>query len=126
MFIGTYYHNGNTYSLSSAAPAHAKPLSIPKEVEEVSPQFVEIMKQVAVAEASNLNQLVGIGLRKALEFLIKDFVSREHPSEVEKIKSVQLGICINNYVDDPRIKSLTSPGVVYEGSSDPSFLAPNP
>jgi hypothetical protein len=36
----------------------------------VSPTFVEIYNQSLAAEAMRLSQLTGIGLRKALEFLV--------------------------------------------------------
>lgn len=39
---------------------------------QVSPQFVEIYNQAKAAESFQLDQITGLGLRKALEFLIKD------------------------------------------------------
>jgi Domain of unknown function (DUF4145) len=65
---------------------------------------VEIRNQVAVAESGNLDQLVGIGLRKALEFLVKDFAISQHKAEEENIKKMMLGPCINQYLPDGKIK----------------------
>ena len=36
--------------------------------------FVETYSQAIFAEENSLNQLIGIGIRKSLEFLIKDFL----------------------------------------------------
>jgi hypothetical protein len=50
------------------------------------------------------DQLVGIGLRKALEFLMKDFLIEQHPKEADAIKTTLLGGCIEKWVTDPNIK----------------------
>jgi hypothetical protein len=81
-------------------------VDIPVLVASVSPTFIEISRQVAAAEAASLNQLVGIGLRKALEFLVKDFASAEHPDREAEIKAVPLAQCIRTYIDDPRVKAV--------------------
>ena len=55
-----------------------------------------------------LDQVAGMGYRKSLEFLVKDFLITQRPTDEENIKKTMLGACINNYVDDPRIKSVAS------------------
>lgn len=82
------------------------PSTFEKGVAEISPMFVEIYNQAHRAELLGLNQLVGIGYRKALEFLIKDYCCLKKPDSSEKIKKLSLGTCINNYVDDPRIQKM--------------------
>ncbi len=47
---------------------------LPENVEKVSPTFVEIYSQATVAESEKLDQIAGVGYRKAAEFLIKDYV----------------------------------------------------
>ena len=44
------------------------------ELSQLSPRFVSIYCQSMQAKLNNQNELVGIGLRKALEFLIFDFL----------------------------------------------------
>ena len=46
-----------------------------------------------------------MGYRKALEFLIKDYVIHLHPEETDLIKSEPLGATIQR-IDDHRIKTL--------------------
>lgn len=65
--------------------------------------FCAIYSQVETAKAAGLDQLVGIGLRKAVEFLIKDFAKAEHPAKAEEIESTMLGKCIDRYVSDQNI-----------------------
>lgn len=52
-----------------------------------------------------LQQLVGCGLRKALEFLVKDFAIKQNPEHEESIKSTLLGQCIRTHIDDPNTKA---------------------
>lgn len=49
-----------------------------------------------------------MGYRKALEFLVKDFSIHEHPDDENKIKSMSLTNCINEYIDTPNIKTLAT------------------
>lgn len=110
LFIGTYSYNNTTansapsYILRSVTPFKAKGINFSDSVLEVSESFVEIYNQALVAESQGLTQLVGIGLRKALEFLIKDFAMHQHPEEAEKIKGKQLGPCIDAFVSDTNVK----------------------
>jgi hypothetical protein len=70
---------------------------------EVSPTFCEIYGQIENAKADGLDQLVGIGLRKALEFLVKDFAKSEHPEALESIERTPLGKCIDTYISDQNV-----------------------
>jgi len=73
-------------------------------INEVSPSFVEIYNQAVSAESHDLDQLVGIGLRKSLEFLIKDFSCLQHPGKDEEIRTTLLSACITRYIDDVNVK----------------------
>ncbi|WP_367376836.1 DUF4145 domain-containing protein [Lactiplantibacillus plantarum] len=44
-----------------------------KKINTVSPKFVEIYKQCIQAKNNELVELTGIGLRRAIEFLVKDY-----------------------------------------------------
>ena len=92
------------YRLASVSPVNAQKATFPATVEGVSPTFVAIFNQTMEAESKKLDQLVGIGLRKALEFLIKDFAVAEHPQKDEEIRKSQLASCINKYISDPNVK----------------------
>ncbi len=47
---------------------------------------------------------MGIGYRKAIEFLIKDYLITTFPDKKEAILKAKLGQCISNYVSDPKVK----------------------
>lgn len=93
-------------SLISSEPNQHKEQSFNDEISNLSPQFVKIYNQSLAAEAYNLDEIAGIGYRKALEFLIKDFAIHEYSDEVENIKSMNLSLCIKEYISDPNIKNL--------------------
>lgn len=72
----------------------------------LSPQFDKIYNQALAAEASMLDEIAGLGYRKALEFLIKDFAIHKHPDEEETIKAKPLAQCIKNYIENESITTL--------------------
>lgn len=75
-------------------------------ISDLSAQFVKIYNQALAAECSGLDEIAGLGYRKSLEFLIKDFCIHQHPNDEEKIKSMPLAKCIATYVDNDMIKTL--------------------
>lgn len=77
-----------------------------KELTALTPKFVEIYHQAEKAENLGLTELCGIGYRKALEFLVKDYVISSHPELKEQIESSMLGKCITDYIDNEKIKTL--------------------
>jgi hypothetical protein len=110
LFIGTYTNNGRVgsgrreYELRTVAPFAHEPVAFPETVSGLSPTFVEIYNQAMAAESRSLDQLVGIGLRKALEFLIKDYAVKEFPTKKDEILGTMLGPCITNFISDSNIK----------------------
>lgn len=86
-------------------PSTTTPFS--EEISILSPKFVEIYQQAEKAENSGLTELCGIGYRKALEFLVKDYAISNHPNSKEQIESSMLGQCITDYIDNEKIKTLT-------------------
>ncbi|CDZ74842.1 Hypothetical protein ING2D1G_0683 [Peptoniphilus sp. ING2-D1G] len=71
---------------------------IPKEIEEFSPTFKEIYQQSQTAEAYNLNHIAGIGFRKSIEFLVKDFLINvviDNDEEKSKISKLNLSQAID-------------------------------
>lgn len=53
-----------------------------------------------------MDEICGIGYRKSLEFLIKDFAIHEHPESEENIKVAPLSQCIKNYILAKNVKLL--------------------
>jgi hypothetical protein len=91
---------------STLAPTPRSPF-----IEPISPSFYEIFDQARSAENHRLLEIAGVGYRKSLEFLIKDYLmSRTDDSgRREEIKRKMLGACIADYITDDRIKSVAEP-----------------
>jgi len=82
------------------------PSEFPKEIYKLSPQGVETYIQSLQAEVDGYDTLVGIGLRKSLEFIIKDFLIQKFPEKADEIKKKLLGQVIIDYIDDPILQKL--------------------
>lgn len=80
-------------------------LNIPDEIKTVSPKFVEIYTQAITAEHYGLNEILGIALRKAIEFLIKDYLINYKKKPEAEVKKLLLGKAIN-LIDNPKIQVL--------------------
>ena len=106
---------------------------IPDSVASVSPAFVDIYSQALAAE-QQFPQLTGMGLRRAIEFLIKDFARTEMPrlleekdptlasaaapereqriaDETEKMLKANLAGVIRDYIDNPQVRFAASRAV---------------
>ncbi|WP_438772079.1 DUF4145 domain-containing protein [Enterococcus sp. DIV0445] len=82
-------------------------VELPENIEKVSATFVEIYTQATTAEAEKLSQIAGVGYRKSLEFLIKDYAIRKHPDREDSIKRMMLGPVIGEYLSDfPKLQNL--------------------
>lgn len=82
-------------------------------ITSISNQFTSIYNQAYHAEQMGLDQICGVGYRKAIEFLIKDYlISKETDvQKVEKIKKKFLGNCIQEDVQDKNIKEVAKRAV---------------
>lgn len=87
-------------------PNRFTPQEFDPHITSVSPAFVEIYNQALAAEDASLDQIAGMGYRKALEFLIKDYLIHKSPEDEQAIKDAPLSACINKRVSDPRIRAV--------------------
>lgn len=92
------------YAIKDLRPRSAVPSPFDPVIKRVSDSFTKIYQQAMEAESHSLDQMVGIGLRKALEFLIKDFLIGRDSSIKEKVEKKPLAQCIKEYVDDDNLK----------------------
>ncbi|MCI8965558.1 MAG: DUF4145 domain-containing protein [Clostridia bacterium] len=104
--ISCYPHTFNTRL--SIAPSQFEQKDFDEHINDLSPMFVKIYNQALEAEHYNLDQISGIGYRKALEFLIKDFLKQEKPDETINIEKWALGKCINDLIDNDQLKTVAS------------------
>lgn len=126
-FIGTYARINSrtgishTHDLIRVAPQVPPKQEFPAEVAGLSPTFVEIYNQAARAEAGGLDQIAGMALRKAVEFLVKDFAIHRNPAEGEEIKKTPLAACITRFIDDPNVK-LSATRATWLGNDETHYV----
>lgn len=77
-------------------------------IQGLSPQFVKIYNQAFEAENQQLDEIAGIGYRKALEFLVKDYCKHMHPGESDEIEHTWLKTCIIKFIPQQSIQTLAS------------------
>jgi hypothetical protein len=117
-------HTYNAYSLYDTVPE--TPLSLqketfPNEITEVSPQFEIIFNQAYAAEQMKLSEIAGVGYRKALEFLVKDFAIHRNPAQKDKILNTLLASCLKTYIEDPKIRSVAE-RAIWLGNDETHYL----
>lgn len=98
----TYNSSFRTINLIRDAYRPTIKVELPENIEKVSKTFVEIYSQATIAESEKLDQIAGVGYRKALEFLIKDYAIKNNTEDEEKIKKKMLGAVISEYLGDFR------------------------
>ena len=106
LFMATYNvrQDGTTAYLVHLDPEYFVKQSFDDVLVSISPSFIEIFNQSIHAESQDLRMLVGIGLRKALEYLMKDYLIIKEPEHSEAIKKTPLAQCIKRYVTDKNLK----------------------
>lgn len=105
-FIGIYKKINNYYCLEKTTMGTHKSRSFSENIQELSSNFVDIYNQALTSENYNLTHISGIGYRKSLEFLIKDYLIKKYPAKTEKIKSKFLGKCIKDDVANQNLKDI--------------------
>lgn len=78
----------------------------PDNIQKFFTRFVDIYNQSYEAEQRNLTEICGMGYRKALEVLVRDFAILLHPEKEDDIKKAHLSPCIETYIQDEEIKDL--------------------
>lgn len=111
-FISSYYRSEKNrhYTFVESKPFIPDVIQLPDELVRLSDQFCEIYKQSFFAEKYGLLQIAGIGYRKALEFLIKDYLINCKGEDQAKIENEFLGKCIARIAND-RIKAAATRAV---------------
>jgi hypothetical protein len=114
MFIAYFYmpdhgiktSNSHIYRFKGARPLQPVPRKFSKFIQDTSNDFCSIAQEAGIAEQYGLTQICGVGYRKALEFLIKDYLIKKRPADAEAIKATLLGKCIENYITDVNTKEV--------------------
>ena len=82
-------------------------------IQDLSPNFSAIYNQEFIAEQYGLKEICGVGYRKAIEFLVKDYTIKFNLESENKITepTYALGKCIKEFTPDPRIKDMVERAV---------------
>lgn len=108
-FIGCYEYYGYYKGLEQFGSYKFYPQSVERkevneEIKKVSPEFINIYNQALTADNMKLQDIAGPGYRKALEFLMKDYLKALMPEQTDKIEKMALAKCISDLVDNTKIK----------------------
>ena len=94
-------------------------------ISHISPDFPIVFNQAFCAEQLLLNQICGVGYRKALEFLIKDYllssINEDDTEKIENIKNKFLGNCIAEDVVNEQIK-IVAKRAVWLGNDETHYV----
>jgi hypothetical protein len=103
-FSGWTSHRRSTWDLKRVYPKLPSPPELPECVSALSPSFVGLYSQALRADFHGLDDVFGLALRKAFEFLIKDYCISKDSAAEAAIKKEFLGNVIKNRVSDPNVK----------------------
>lgn len=111
--VPTSHSSANPLPMALAAlrPVEPTPPEVADLVANLSPSFTETYSQALEAERQGLDQLAGIGLRKAIEFLVKDFAISRNPAKHDEIVAKPLAACIRDFIEDPNVAATTKRAV---------------
>lgn len=90
-------------------------------IKEISPEFCNIYNESIKAESMGLNEICGVGYRKALEFLVKHYAIYKYPEEQEKIGKRPLKQCIDSYIEYPKIKACAT-AATFLGNDETHYI----
>ncbi|MDG5789657.1 hypothetical protein QA612_19555 [Evansella sp. AB-P1] len=106
VYLGSAFNSGHV-SLTHTYPVSKQDKVFNSDIEDLSPEFVAIYNQSLHAEQEKLDRICGVGYRKSLEHLLKDYIISEHPEQEETVKAIHsIQKCINEYIDDTDIKEM--------------------
>lgn len=116
-FISKYrYNKPNTAwqgyiptTFVESLPFSFTPRNFEERINKLSPKFSKVYNQAKIAEDMKLDEIAGMGYRKSLETLIKDYAIFLFPDKKSQISNPTLTLsqCINSFIDNPTLKDLS-------------------
>lgn len=108
-FISSYnWANSFTAECLYIGPRNYQEATVPDNVKELSPRSCKIYNQALYAEQIGLDEIAGMGFRKAVEFLVKDYcLLFLQEAEREHIPDMPLSQCIRK-IPNEQIRVLAS------------------
>ncbi|MNJ49179.1 hypothetical protein D3C77_443970 [compost metagenome] len=106
-FRSTWTVDGQLFKCYRVLPenGHVEARIFDDVIAQISPGFIEIYNEAFIAEHYDLLHIAGMGYRKSLEFLIKDYAALASPDNESIIKNPKttLSKVIKEFVSDPRL-----------------------
>ena len=107
LFLSRFEEDSDGYYYNGTIGGKILKKIFDNEIKGLSPRFIEIYNQSLAAQHHKLSDIAGVGFRKALEFLLKDYAVRTHPEEKDTIVNMPLSQVIENYVSNNKIKDIS-------------------
>lgn len=123
-FVVKYSGVAGNFVIDYMYPFNTEPIIFDDIIVNLSPDFTKIYNQTKEAEELGLDELVGIGYRKSLEFLIKDYLIKVQEESEQQIKNMLLGACINK-ISDNKIQTLAK-GATWIGNDETHYEKRHP
>lgn len=118
-YIGEYagdqynpYDDSKDLSYIGTAPEAEPHVEVSDALAKISPSFAKVYDEAVAAQAAGLEELSGAGYRRALEFLVKDYLISKEPAKEEHFRKTPLAVCIRDHIDLPEIQDLAKEAVV--------------
>jgi hypothetical protein len=109
VFISYYIRSDlhrNYYYLYETMFGNFKPPLFNETIKTISEDYCKIYTESYASEQLGLKQVSGVGYRKSLEFLIKDYLIKIKGIDENTIKNKYLGKCINEDINNEKIKNV--------------------
>jgi len=112
-FIANYFQNRQSgqFYLTNSTPTNHAPRHFSETIKNTSKEFCEIYNQSLASELNGHLKICGVGYRKSLEFLLKDYLIGLNPDKADEIKGKFLGKCIDEYVSNTSSKAVAKRAV---------------
>lgn len=103
-FFLTNQYDTSISKLELCEPHTLVSSDFPECIKNLSPEYCQIYTQSVCAEQNGLFHICGMGYRKALEFLIKDYMITRLKEDSNVIQKESLSACINKLGNETLIK----------------------
>lgn len=121
-FITRYSEIAGIYTPTASEPTRFVKTKFSDDICNISSSFPNIYNQALHAEELRLTDVCGMGYRKSLEFLIKDYCLFTNPDDSETIKSMNLSQCINKYLNSYKPLQNVSTIATWLGNDETHYI----
>lgn len=89
-------------------PVVPRRIEFSETLNEISVAFPDVYSQAMAAEQYGLYDIAGMGYRKALEFLVKDYAIWRSPLERDEIADSELRIVLGKWVQNKKVAAMAA------------------